>query len=147
VRVEDFPLINASLNGASAAFLMAGYVSIKARRITAHASMMIAAVVSSTAFLACYITYHTLRAMGGVGVTRFPPSRWRPVYLTILVSHTILAVVILPLIASSLWLAYRRRWAAHRRVSWLTFPLWMYVSVTGVIIYWMLYHLAPTLAP
>jgi uncharacterized membrane protein YozB (DUF420 family) len=142
VRIEDFPLVNASLNGASAALLLGGYVLIKLRRIRSHAAMMLAAVVTSTAFLACYLTYHWLRSRQGIVVTRFPPSTWRPVYLIILISHTFLAVVILPLIAITLWRAYRRQWDRHRRISVITFPLWFYVSVTGVIIYWMLYHLA-----
>lgn len=145
MSIEHFPLLNATLNGASAVFLLAAYGLIKARRFAAHASMMLAAVVTSTAFLACYLTYHWLRARQGITVTRFPPGALRPVYLTILTSHTILAVVILPLVALTLVRAGRRQWALHRRVSNWAFPIWLYVSVTGVVIYWMLYHVAPGL--
>ena len=145
MNLSYFPLVNASLNGASAVFLVAAYGLIKARRFAAHATMMIAAVITSTAFLACYLTYHTLRFRQGIGVTKFPPSGLRPVYLTILTSHTILAVVILPLVMITLFRAARRQWPRHRRISVWTFPLWLYVSVTGVIIYWMLYHVAPAL--
>jgi uncharacterized membrane protein YozB (DUF420 family) len=147
VRVEQFPLLNATLNGASAVFLLAAYGLIKAKRFVAHASMMLAAVVTSTAFLACYLMYHWLRVKQGITVTRFPPSTLRPVYLTILTSHTILAIVILPMVAMTLFRAGRRQWLRHRQISVWTFPLWLYVSVTGVVIYWMLYHIAPGLRP
>jgi uncharacterized membrane protein YozB (DUF420 family) len=145
VTVENFPLVNATLNGASAVFLLIAYVLIKARRYAAHATMMMAAVVTSTAFLGCYLTYHYLRVRQGITVTRFPASGLRPLYLTILLSHTFLAVVILPLVALTLFRAFRREWFGHRRISVWTFPLWLYVSVTGVVIYWMLYHIAPGL--
>ena len=145
MTVHDFPLVNASLNGTSAVLLAAAFAFIKRGRIRAHGWTMVAAVVTSTAFLACYLTYHYLRSRTGEAVTRFPESSWRPVYMTILLTHTVLAVVILPLIALTLWRAYRRQWTLHRRISVVTLPLWFYVSVTGVIIYWMLYHLAPTL--
>src|SRR5690348_10956936 len=121
------------------------YAFIKARRFAAHASMMIAAFLTSTAFLACYLTYHWLRARHGITVTRFPQSSLKPLYLAILTSHTILAVVILPMILLTLLRASRRQWARHRQISVWTFPLWLYVSVTGVVIYWMLYHVAPGL--
>ena len=145
MSIEHFPLLNATLNGASAVFLLAAYALIKARRFAAHASMMLAAVVTSTAFLACYLVYHWLRVKHGITVTRFPPGMLKPVYLTILTSHTILAVAILPLVAMTLFRAGRRQWLRHRRISVWTFPLWLYVSVTGVVIYWMLYHVAPGL--
>ena len=145
LNITYFPLVNATLNGTSAVLLLAGYGFIKTRRYAAHATMMIAAFVTSTAFLACYLTYHYLRVQQGITVTHFPQSGLQPVYLTILISHTILAVVILPLILTTLWRAARRQWARHRRISVWTFPLWLYVSVTGVVIYWMLYHVAPAL--
>ena len=106
---------------------------------------MISAVITSTVFLACYVTYHTMKAQHHELVTRFPASPWRIVYLSILITHTFAAIAILPLIFISLYLAARRRWRTHRRVSSVTFPLWFYVSVTGVVVYIMLYHLAPTL--
>ena len=144
---HDFPLVNATLNGASAALLAAAYVFIKRGRVRAHGWTMVSAVVTSTAFLACYLTYHAIKARHGETITRFPAgTAWRPVYLTILWTHTPLAGIILPLIALTLWRAYRRQWDRHRRISVITLPLWFYVSVTGVIIYLMLYQLAPHLA-
>jgi uncharacterized membrane protein YozB (DUF420 family) len=121
-------------------------ILIKARRVRGHAICMIAAVVSSIVFLACYLIYHYLKLKAGVALTRFPASGWRPVYLAILISHTILAVVILPMIAMTLWRAWKRQWEGHRRIASPTFWLWLYVSVTGVIVYWMLYHMAPRIA-
>ena len=108
--------------------------------------MMISAFVTSVAFLACYLTYHTLLVRRHVFITKFPPSSLRPVYLTILATHTVLAIVIVPMILVTLSRAVRRRWPRHRAIAVWTFPLWLYVSVTGVVIYWMLYHVAPTLA-
>ena len=146
MNFDMFPRVNASLNATSAACLALGYIFIKRNQVRAHVTMMISALVASTAFLACYLTYHALRYRHGIGVTRFPSGSWKPLYLTILTSHTILAVVILPLIFATLWLATRRQFSLHKRVSVITLPLWFYVSVTGVVVYWMLYHLAPTLA-
>jgi uncharacterized membrane protein YozB (DUF420 family) len=140
-----FPAINATLNALSAVLLVAAYIGVKNFRFKAHGWLMIFAVAVSAAFLVCYVTYHAIKARHGEMVTRFPQSTWRPVYLVILTSHTILAVVILPMIITALVLAYRRSWAWHRRVATPTFFLWLYVSVTGVVVYWMLYHLAPTL--
>jgi uncharacterized membrane protein YozB (DUF420 family) len=145
VNLSYFPAVNASLNGASAVFLLIAYGFIRARKYAAHAVMMIAALVTSAAFLACYLTYHALRVRQGIGVTRFPESPLRPYYYALLGSHSVLAVVILPLIAITVWRASRRKWALHRRISVWTFPLWLYVSITGVMVYWMLYHVAPTL--
>jgi protein SCO1/2/putative membrane protein len=145
VNIAYFPVINASLNGASAVFLLTAYVLIRARRYAAHATMMVTALVTSAAFLACYLTYHALRIRQGITVTHFPAGTLRPFYLVLLGSHTVLAVVILPLIAMTLWWATRRNWPMHRRISVWTFSLWLYVSVTGVMVYWMLYHVAPSL--
>jgi uncharacterized membrane protein YozB (DUF420 family) len=145
VNLSYFPIVNASLNGASAILLLTGFILIKVGKVVAHATMMICAFATSTVFLACYLTYHVLRVQRGVGLTKFPQGSLRPWYLALLGSHTILAVVILPLIALTLWFAWRRNWTSHRRISVWTFPLWFYVSVTGVAVYWMLYHVAPTL--
>jgi uncharacterized membrane protein YozB (DUF420 family) len=139
IPLDDFPALNASLNGTSALLLLTGYVLIKRRRIKAHAAAMIAAVCTSAAFLACYLIYHLQRPPKSLGL---PRSAFSTTYYAILFTHTVLAVVILPLIALTLWRAYKRRWDLHRRISVITFPLWLYVSVTGVIIYWMLYHVA-----
>lgn len=146
MRVENFPPLNAILNSASASLLLAGFIFIKTGRFRAHAVMMICAFITSSVFLVSYITYHTLRVRQGITITRFPASGLRPVYLGILGSHTFLAVAILPLILLTFWRASSRRWNLHRRIAVVTLPLWFYVSVTGVIIYWMLYDIAPRLA-
>lgn len=140
-----FPQVNASLNGISAILLVTGFLFIKRVQIRAHATCMIAAFCTSTIFLACYITYHTYHLIHHIGLTRFPPGSVRPIYLTILGTHTFLAVVTVPLVIITFLRAWRRDWIAHRRIAWWTFPIWLYVSVTGVIIYWMLYDLAPRL--
>jgi uncharacterized membrane protein YozB (DUF420 family) len=145
VNLSYFPIINASLNGTSAVLLLLAFVFIKSRRYVAHGTTMILAVITSAVFLACYLTYHTLLVRRGIVLTHFPKSSLRPWYFALLGSHTILAFVILPLILITLWQAYRRNWVMHRRFSVWTLPLWFYVSVTGVAVYWMLYHVAPTL--
>ncbi len=147
MTVQDFPIINASLNGNCAAMLLVGYTFIRRGQIRAHATMMISAFITSIVFLACYVTYHTIRVRQGITVTRFPAHAIRPFYRVLLLSHTILAIVIVPLILTTLWRAAHRQWDRHRSIAIITFPLWLYVSVTGVIIYWMLYDLAPRLAP
>ena len=146
MKLEYFPVLNASLNAASAILLLTGYALVRARKYVAHATMMIAALATSAAFLACYLTYHTLRARQHILITQFPPGGVKPLYLTILISHSILAVVIVPMILATVYFAARRNWSRHRTLARKTFPLWVYVSVTGVVIYWMLYHLAPTLS-
>jgi protein SCO1/2/putative membrane protein len=141
--IARFPAINASLNATSGILLCIAMALIQGRRVRLHAGFMIAAVVSSTAFLACYVTYHTLKYQAGSATTVFPASPIRPLYLVILLSHTILAVVVVPLVVMTLIRAGRRQWDKHRRIARPTFWIWLYVSATGVIVYWMLYHLAP----
>jgi putative membrane protein len=137
-----FPAVNASLNALSGIFLLSGFVQMKRGRIAAHKRLMIAACVTSLVFLASYITYHTLR--GGV-VTRFAGTgSMRQLYFAILTSHTILAVVIVPLAILSVRNGLKMRVLQHRRVAKWTFPLWMYVSVTGVLVYFFLYHWFPS---
>jgi len=145
MSILDLPVVNATLNGLSAIFLTAGYVFIKRKNQHAHRNCMIAAFVTSTLFLACYLTYHTyLGAVLHRGPTRFVnPPEWRPVYLAILLTHTVLAVVIVPLVFLSLIRGLKGNFEAHRRISRWTWPLWMYVSVTGVVIYLMLYRIFP----
>ena len=139
--VEFFPPLNASLNALSGVLLLIAYWHIRAKRITWHKRFMLAACTSSVLFLICYVTYHTLR--GGV-VTKFTGTGgWKMLYLTILTSHTILAVTILPLAILSVRNGLKMRVAQHRRVAKWTFPLWMYVSVTGVLVYFFLYHWFP----
>ncbi len=140
--VQYFPAINASLNALSGVFLLTAFVFIKRKRIATHRRFMLAACTTSVLFLASYITYHYLK--GGV-VTKFAGTGgWRTLYLTILTSHTILAVVIVPLAILSVYNGLKMRVPQHRRVARWTFPLWMYVSVTGVLVYFFLYHWFPS---
>jgi uncharacterized membrane protein YozB (DUF420 family) len=132
-----FPAIDAVLNGTSAVLLLVGRAYIKRGRMAAHRAVMITALISSSLFLAFYLYYHA-----HVGSVRFQGQGWsRPLYFTILISHTILAVVIVPMVIITLSRALRERFDRHRAIARWTFPLWMYVSVTGVIVYVMLYHL------
>ena len=143
MTVHDLPTLNAVLNSTSAALLAAGYTAIRRRAIPVHRAFMVAALVTSTAFLASYLTYHAQ-----VGSIRFQGQGWiRPVYFAILVSHTILAAAIVPLIAITVRYAVRRDFSRHQRIARWTLPLWFYVSVTGVVIYFMLYHLAGARVP
>lgn len=138
--VAALPSINAILNAASAILLVVGYLLIRRRRIAAHKACMLAAFVTSTVFL---ISYLTLRYYAGM--TQFTAQGWvRPLYFTILTSHTVLAAVIVPLVVVTMGRALRGRFDRHVRLARWTLPLWLYVSVTGVIVYWMLYHLYPT---
>jgi putative membrane protein len=145
MSLADLPIVNATLNGLSAIFLAVGYVLVKQGRRNAHRNFMIAAFVSSTLFLACYITYHGYVAyVLHRGPTRFLEPAWfRPIYLLILITHTVLAVVILPLVFMTLSRALRARFDKHRVIARWTWPLWMYVSVTGVAIYLLLYQVFP----
>ena len=120
---------------------MAGYVAIRRRRVVLHLRLMLSALACSAVFLAGYLTRMAL-----TGVHTFPGSGpVRTFYLGLLLTHMVLAVALLPLVARTLWLALHRRFAKHRAWARITWPVWMYVSVTGVVVYWMLYHLAPTL--
>ena len=135
--IERLPALNASLNATSAVFLVIGYAFIRRRRIPAHRACMSAALVTSTIFLASYLTYHYF-----TGSTRFIGTGIiRPIYFTILISHVVLAAVVLPMALMTLWRALRERFEAHAKLARWTLPVWLYVSVTGVIVYVMLYHL------
>ncbi len=132
-----FPVINATLNGTSAVLLVTAHHQIKKGRLAAHRGLMLAAVATSSLFLASYLYYHW-----HVGSVRFQgQGGWRPVYFTILISHTTLAVTIVPLVIITLVRALRERFDRHRAIARWTYPLWLYVSVTGVVVYFMLYHL------
>ena len=134
-----FPALNASLNGTSAVLLLTGRFLIARGRIAAHRACMIAAVVASLLFLGCYLYFHAK-----VGNIRFLGQGWsRPVYFSILISHTTLAAVIVPLAVITLNRGLRARYAKHRAIARWTWPLWMYVSVTGVVVYFMLYQWFP----
>jgi uncharacterized membrane protein YozB (DUF420 family) len=132
-----FPAINATLNGTSAVLLLVGRNFIKHGRMAAHRAVMIAALATSSVFLVSYLYYHA-----HVGSVHFPGQGWvRPVYFSILISHTILAAVIVPMVIITVSRALRERFDRHRIIARWTFPLWLYVSVTGVVIYLMLYQL------
>ena len=134
-----FPALNALLNGTSAALLLTGRVLIAKGRMAAHRACMIAAVTASLLFLGCYLYFHA-----HVGNIRFLGEGWsRPVYFAILISHTILAIVIVPLAVITLSRGLRARYDQHRIIARWTWPLWMYVSLTGVIVYFMLYQWFP----
>jgi putative membrane protein len=138
---EVLAKVNAGLNSTSTLLLLAGYIFIKRRMTKAHTYAMVGAFIASTVFLIGYLTRFYL-----TGAHRFPDiSVWRAIYLVILISHMILAVVTVPLVVRSLFLAYKKRFIEHRKIARWTFPIWMYVSVTGVVVYAMLYHLAPAL--
>ena len=134
-----FPALNATLNGASAVLLLTGRVLIAKGRVAAHRACMIAAMTASAIFLCCYLFFHY-----EVGNIRFLGVGWtRPVYFTILISHVILAIVIVPLAVVTLSRGLKARYPQHREIARWTWPLWMYVSVTGVIVYFMLYRWFP----
>ncbi len=137
-----FPVINATLNGASAILLLTGRRLIAQRKIQQHRAVMISAVITSSLFLACYLTYHALLQIYAHGaMTRFQGTGLsRPIYFSILFSHTILAVATVPLVLVTLSRGLRERFDKHRAIARWTFPIWLYVSVTGVVIYFMLYQ-------
>jgi uncharacterized membrane protein YozB (DUF420 family) len=138
--IPFLPHLNAVLNSTSALLLLAGFRFIRLGRIRAHRNCQVTAVVTSTLFLISYLTYHYYH-----GATRFAGQGLvRPVYFTILITHTILAVVIVPLIVVTLYRAARGDFVRHRRIARWTLPLWLYVSVTGVIVYLMLYQIYPS---
>ncbi len=132
-----FPALNAILNGTSAALLSVGYRFIRRKQVTRHRICMVAAVATSSVFLVSYLYYHW-----HVGSVRFQGTGWvRPLYFTILISHTLLAASLVVLVPITLARALRQRFDRHRAIARWTLPIWMYVSVTGVVIYLMLYHL------
>ncbi len=132
-----FPPIDATLNGITAVLLAIGHNFIKRGQVLKHRATMITAFITSCLFLGCYLYYHK-----HVGSVHFRGRGWsRPVYYSILATHTVLATVVLPLVVITLILGLRSKFQAHRRVAVWTYPIWMYVSVTGVIVYLMLYKL------
>ena len=135
---SDLPALNASLNGACGLLLVVGYAFIRQGKIRAHKACMLSASVVSVLFLVSYVIYHNQ-----VGFTRFTGEGWvRGMYFSILIPHTILATVaVVPLVVITLYLALKTRIDRHRRIARWTLPIWLFVSVTGVLIYWMLYHM------
>jgi putative membrane protein len=128
-----------SLNALSAALLVTAFVAIRRGRRERHRNLMVTNLGVSILFLVCYVTQ-----IATLGHKSFPGHDWvRAVFLTILISHTILAVCLVPLALRTFFLAFRQRFSEHRRIARITFPVWLYVSVTGVVIYWMVNHLRP----
>ena len=139
LALADLPALNAVLNATSAILLSAGYRFIRRRQITAHKRCMLTACATSALFLMSYLTYHYY-----VGSMPFHGQGWvRPLYFTILISHTTLAATIVPLAIMTLFRAWKADFRKHARLARWTWPIWMYVSVTGVIIYVMLYQIFP----
>jgi uncharacterized membrane protein YozB (DUF420 family) len=143
--VAFLPHLNAVLNSISSLFLIAGITFILKTNVKAHRVCMVAAFSASTIFLASYLTYHSLLVYYlGQGPTKFRGEGWiRPVYFFILTSHTILAAVAAPLVLVTLYRALRGRFDRHRKIARWTAPIWLYVSITGVIVYLMLYQIYP----
>jgi putative membrane protein len=137
LKLHDLPTLNAILNSTSAVLIVIGYFLIRARRIEAHRRTMLAAFTTSTLFLISYLVYHAQ-----VGSVHFKGSgAIRIVYFTILITHTILAVVVAPMVVVTLFRGLKGRFEKHRKLARITLPVWLYVSVTGVVVYAMLYHL------
>jgi putative membrane protein len=135
-----WPAVNATLNALSGVFLLIAWVHIRNKRIARHRRFMLAACTTSLLFLASYLSYHAV-----AGTTRCAGAGWsRPVYFTLLTTHTILAAVIVPLAIVSVFNGLKMRVATHRRWARVTFPLWMYVSVSGVLVYFFLYQWFPS---
>ena len=136
ISIDDLPTLNAALNGTSAVLLALGYFFIWRKKVDLHKACMVSAFVTSTLFLVSYLIYHY-----HAGSKPFPGEGWtRPVYFTILISHVILATVTLPLAIVTLARALRGRFEKHRLIARWALPIWLYVSVTGVAVYLMLYH-------
>ena len=138
--IPYLPHLNACLNGTSALLLLTGYTFIRSGNVAAHRACQVSALVVSLLFLASYLTYHFNH-----GTTRFQGTGFvRTFYFTILTSHTILAMVIVPLVTLTFYRAFRRDFVRHRRIARITLPIWLYVCVTGVIVYLMLYQIYPS---
>ncbi len=135
--VSALPAVNAFLNGTSAVLLTVGYVFIRLKKVTAHKTCMVTAFGVSSLFLISYLIHHYR-----VGSVLFEGTGFiRPVYFTLLISHIVLAACIVPLVLITIYRAWNEQFEKHMRIARWTLPLWLYVSVTGVIVYWMLYHL------
>jgi putative membrane protein len=146
MNVFDLPPVNATLNGLSTCFIAIGWAAVLRDRKGVHITCMITAFVCSTIFLACYLTYHfVLLSVVGEGSVEFTTEGWvRPLYYVILITHLLLAFTILPLVIMTVIPALRARFDRHRRMGRFTMPIWLYVSITGVIVYFMLYQWYPS---
>ena len=137
MAIADLPALNATLNATAAVLLTIGYVLIRKGRIESHRKVMLAAFTTSILFLVSYLVYHA-----NVGSKRFPgQGAIRTIYLAILLTHTVLAAAIVPLVVVTLSRALSARYDRHRAIARWTLPLWLYVSITGVVVYWMLYRM------
>jgi uncharacterized membrane protein YozB (DUF420 family) len=145
MNFTDLPAVNACLNGLSTCLLTAGFVFIKRGNKSAHRNCMVAALVTSSIFLACYLYYHyAMKQAYGEAHTRFLDPAWfRPIYLGILFTHLVGAIAIVPLVILTVTRAIQANFEMHRKIARWTWPLWMYVSVTGVVIYFLLYQIFP----
>jgi len=136
IGIGDLATVNAGLNATAAVLIGTGIYFVKQKNVQAHKVCMIAAMVVSALFLTSYLIYHY-----NVGSVRFTKTGWiRSVYFPLLLTHTILAAFVLPLVLRTAFLAWKRRFVSHVKIARWTFPVWMYVSVNGVIVYWMLYR-------
>jgi putative membrane protein len=146
MNVFDLPPVNATLNGLSTCFIAAGWASIRRERKRVHIACMLTALICSTIFLTCYLTYHFgLLSTVGEGSVEFTAGGWvRPLYDVILITHLILAFTVLPLVIMTVIPALRARFDRHRRLGLFTIPIWLYVSITGVLVYFMLYQWFPS---
>ena len=136
MNVQNLPVVNASLNASATVLIIAGLIAIKANKQQLHRALMFGAIAVSAAFLTCYLIYH----FNVVAVTKFTHDGWpRTVYYFILLTHIPLAILVLPLLAITVWRAIQGRYEAHKKWAKITAPVWLYVSVTGVLVYLMLY--------
>lgn len=143
--LEIFPHLNATLNALSGVFLIIGFYFIKKGEIQKHRAMMVSAVVTSSLFLICYLIHHTIRTYSfGLGPTKFTGEGIiRPIYFTILGTHTVLAAILAPAVIYIFIKALKEQFVIHKKIARFVFPVWLYVSVTGVIVYLLLYQLYP----
>jgi uncharacterized membrane protein YozB (DUF420 family) len=149
MSVSDLPAVNACLNGFSTVLLTLGFLFIRQGRREAHRNCMVGALVTSTLFLGCYLYYHyQMQQLYGSAHTKFLNPAWfRPIYLTILLTHLMGAVVIVPLVFMTFSRAVQQNFERHKKIARITWPVWMYVSVTGVVIYLLLYQVFPQSKP
>lgn len=143
--LQLFPHLNASLNALSGLLLITGFYFIMRRRTAEHRLCMLSASAVSSVFLVSYLTHHAVRTYYfGLGPTKFTGEGViRPIYFTILTSHTVLAALVAPFVIATLWRALKGHYDSHRKLARLVFPVWLYVSVTGVIVYLLLYQIFP----
>ena len=142
MTAQSLPAINATLNGISTVFLIAGYILIRRGHWRNHGIAMACAFFASTLFLAGYVAH---RVIVGEQKSGLQPGMLRTAYLVLLLTHVVLAIVVVPMVLLTLYRASRRQWDRHRRLARRTLPIWLYVSATGVLIYWLLYHVFPAI--